>query len=142
MKRTFKKSCFIICFGMFIFFLLSSCKEEGYAIINIQGTLKDSENNEIDNLLITIHNTKMNTSDIFRSSINNNGFDRTYILEKAEACNYVIEVEDGDGEKNGGFFETQTKTIDVLMSDYENRNDLLVVHPYAKKKINFIMIKK
>lgn len=142
MKRTFKKNCFIICFGMFIPFLLSSCKEEGYAIINIQGTLKDSKNNKIDSLRITIRNTKMNTSDIFRSSTYDNGFDRTYILEEAEACNYIIEVEDIDGEKNGGFFETQTKTVDILMSDYGNRNDLLVVHPYANKKINFIMINK
>lgn len=103
---------------------------------------KDSKNNKIDSLRITIRNTKMNTSDIFRSSTYDNGFDRTYILEEAEACNYIIEVEDIDGEKNGGFFETQTKTVEILMSDYGNCNDLLVVHPYANKKINFIMINK
>jgi len=123
-------------------FSLSSCKEEGYAIINLHGTIKDNQGNDIDSLMITIHNTKTNTQDIFRSSATSNGFDRTYTLKNAEECIYAIKIEDIDGEKNGGVFQTQTKTVEIFISDYTKRNDLLVVHPYANKQIDFIMLKK
>lgn len=126
---------------LFLTFSFSSCKEEGYAIINLHGTIKDNQGNYIDSLMITIQDTKTNTQDIFRTTTASKGFDRTYTLKNAEACSYTIEIEDVDGEENGGFFQTQKKTVDILISDYTKRNDLMVVHPYANKQIDFIMMK-
>lgn len=141
MKTLCIYKCIFIALVVFLGFSLSSCEEKGYAIINLHGTMRDNQGNYIDSLMVTIHNTTSNTKDIFRSSTSSNGFDRTYTLKNAEACKYTIEIEDIDGETNGGFFQTQKKTVDILTSDYTKRNDLMVVHPYASKQIDFIMMK-
>lgn len=121
--------------------LLHSCKEEGYATINIKGITTDTDGQFIDSLLITIQNKQTKAVDAFRVSYTHQNFDRVYTLEKAGSCDFIITVEDIDGERNGGYFKEQTKTISVSESEYTTRNDLMVIHPYASKEVNFVLEK-
>ena len=131
---------------VFFFFianlLFMSCKEKGYAIINIKGSISNSQGQYLDSLMITATNLTTKTSDSFLSGTGKEGFDRTYIFEKEIACNYLIQVEDIDGERNGGFYQEQSTTVTIRISDYGYRNDLLVQHPYVSKEVNFVLDKK
>ncbi len=142
MKRIQFIYLYLFLFICFTAFLLSSCKDEGYATINIKGNVTNSQGEFIDSLKITIRNIKSNTSDAFRISSGSTAFDRVYNLEKADDCSFSILIEDIDGERNGGCFQEQTKTITVTKDEYESRNDLAVVHPYAKKEVTFTLQKK
>ncbi len=131
-----------ICLSLIISLaLLHSCKEEGYAMINIKGSVTDTEGKFIDSLLITIQNKQTKAIDAFRVSHTHQNFYRVYTLEKAGNCDFIITVEDIDGERNGGYFKEQTKTISVSENEYTTRNDLMVVHPYASKEVDFILEK-
>lgn len=125
-----------------IIVLLSSCKDEGYATISIKGDVTDNQGQFIDSLLITIKNVKTNTSDQFRYSNSSSNFERFYNFEKAEEYNFTVTIEDIDGERNGGYFQEQSKTISVSESDYTSQNDLTVIHPYAEKEVSFTLVKK
>lgn len=123
-------------------FLLISCKEKGYAIVDIKGSITDNQGQYIDSLMITITDLTNNTTDVFRSKSEKESFKRIYIYEKEIVCNYLIQVEDIDGERNGGFYQEQSKTITININDYGYRNDLLVRHPYVSKEVKFIVEKK
>lgn len=125
-----------------ILLTFNACKkEEGYANIKIIGSITDTQGNPIDSLLVTIENQEKNTSDQFRSPFGSGKFERIYTLDSARAFTYIINVEDIDGEKHGGTFKPQNKTLKITLDDYKKNETQLIIHRIAEKEVTFVMEK-
>jgi len=134
MKKIYK--ILIIVLGVFTGFSLPTACAYGSAetqydetqdkiTYDIIGTIKDSEGNIIPGI-------EINVNDIAEAETDENGEYNTYGGVPDGTSTLEIKAIDIDGDKNGGDFETQSKTINLRNEPYIHINST----------VNFSMTKK
>ena len=115
-----------------------SCVDYGvpYATFELKGNITDTLNNPIENIQVSI-DYDATTSDA------EGNYGIAVYTEGTATSEFLVKVEDIDGEENGGEFQTHIISLPVKESDYVGKKkDSKWDMGKATKEVNFKLIKK